>query len=374
MSQNSISLHSCTNRAIIAANTSREIYMKIFKSIGKLLAIVVAAAVALVIVAYFLCLGSNGAYLNEDGSYREVTAKHSFNHIMEHPGLEGLGEEILPLGNDLLRKICGPWKLKIMIPFLGKHEETVVDGLNYAIASAENGNSQFISYYDEAAKAADPAKEDTGLLYYKTAEGAPFFVVAPGGGFTMLGVASSAYPYAKQLQEAGYNVFVLEYRVGVYEGEEDKLPAAADRAVEDMEAAVACLIENAEVLGVSSKDYIVLGSSAGGQVTARYCAEQKYTSMGLPAPAACIMLYPVNCQRYDYTGCTVPMYITVCEDDPQIDVNGLDTAVEAMNAAGLTVSYNKFETGGHSFGIGVGTPAEGWMERALLFVEPYLSD
>ncbi len=45
-----------------------------------------------------------------------------------------------------------------------------------------------------------------------------------------------------------------------------------------------------------------------------------------------------------------------------------------MNAAGLTVSYNKFETGGHSFGIGVGTPAEGWMERALLFVEPYLSD
>lgn len=217
---------------------------------------------------------------------------------MEHPGLEGLGEEILPLGNDLLRKICGPWKLKIMIPFLGKHEETVVDGLNYAIASAENGNSQFISYYDEAAKAADPAKEDTGLLYYKTAEGAPFFVVAPGGGFTMLGVASSAYPYAKQLQEAGYNVFVLEYRVGVYEGEEDKL-LAADRAAEDMEAAVAYLIENAEVLGVSSEDYIVLGSSAGGLVTARYCAEQKYTSMGLPAPAACIMLYPANCQRYD---------------------------------------------------------------------------
>ncbi len=32
------------------------IYMKIFKSIGKLLAIVVAAAVALVIVAYLLCL------------------------------------------------------------------------------------------------------------------------------------------------------------------------------------------------------------------------------------------------------------------------------------------------------------------------------
>ena len=52
----------------------------------------------------------------------------------------------------------------------------------------------------------------------------------------MLCVASSAYPYAKPLQDAGYNVFFLEYRVGVYEGEEDKLPAS-DRAAEDMTAA-----------------------------------------------------------------------------------------------------------------------------------------
>lgn len=53
-------------------------------------------------------------------------------------------------------------------------------------------------------------------------------------------------------------------------------------------------------------------------------------------------------------------------------IAGLDTAVEAMLAAGMTVSYNKFETGGHSFGIGVGTPAEGWLERAIEFTEEYL--
>jgi len=45
--------------------------------------------------------------------------------------------------------------------------------------------------------------------------------------------------------------------------------------------------------------------------------------------------------------------------------------VEAMQAAGVEVSYNKFETGGHSFGIGVGTPAEGWMERSLAYMSPY---
>lgn len=346
--------------------------MKALKIAGKVILIALAAIVVLAIIAYLLLLGSSGPYLNEDGSYREIDAGCSFNYIMNHPGLEGLGEEVLPLGNDLLRTVCGPWKLKVMIPFLGKHEETVVNGLNYAIAAAQTGTAQFISYYDDAAKTADPAKEDTGLLFYKTAEGAPFVVVAPGGGFTMLGVASSAYPYAQPLQEAGYNVFILEYRVGIYEGEEDKIPAS-DRAAEDMVAAVQYILNNAETLGVSAEKYLVLGSSAGGQVTARYCAEREYETLALPAPAACIMLYPANCQRYDYTGCTVPMYITVCQDDPQIDVSGLDLAVDTMHAAGLTVSYNKFETGGHSFGIGVGTPAEGWMERALAFAAPYIA-
>ena len=345
--------------------------MKVLRIIGKVILIALITVIALAIIAYLLLLGKGGKYTNEDGSYKQVDANCSFNYIMNHPGLEGLGEDVLPLGNDLLRTVTGPWKLKIMIPFLGKHEETVVNGLNYAIAARESGVSEFISYYDAADKAADPAKEDTGLLFYKTAEGAPFVVVAPGGGFTMLGVASSAYPYAEPLQKAGYNVFVLEYRVGIYEGEENATPAS-DRAAEDMVAAVQYILANAETLGVSKEDYLVLGSSAGGQVTARYCAEQEYDELGFPAPAACIMLYPANCQRYDYTGCTVPMYITVCQDDPLIDVPGLDTAVAAMEAAGMEVSYNKFATGGHSFGMGVGTPAEGWMERALEFAKPYV--
>ncbi len=343
----------------------------IARIVKKIFLIALVAVVGLVIIAYLLLLGSGGKYTNEDGSYKRIDANCSFNYIMNHPGLEGLGEEVLPLGNDLLRTVTGPWKLKVMIPFLGKHEPTVVDGLNYAIAAAETGTSQFISYYSAEDKAADPAKEDTGLLYYKTAEGAPFVIVAPGGGFTMLGVASSAYPYAQPLQEHGYNVFILEYRVGVYDGEEDKIPAS-DRAAEDMVAAVTYILDNADVLGVSADNYLVLGSSAGGQVTARYCAEREYETLGIPAPAACIMLYPANCQRYSYTGCTVPMYITVCEDDPQINVAGLDAAVAAMEAAGMDVSYNKFATGGHSFGIGVGTPAEGWMERALEFAKPYI--
>jgi len=341
------------------------------KKLGKILLIALLVIVVLVGAAYLCLMGRGGSYTEADGSYKHITANHSFNYIMNHPGLEGLGENVLPLGSELLQKLTGPWKLKIMIPFLGKHEETVVNGLNYAIDCAENGESEFISFYSDAEKAADPAREATGLLAYRTEEGAPFVFICPGGGFTMLGVASSGYPYIEPLREAGYNVFVLKYRVGLREGEEEDKTPAVDRAMEDMNAALAYITEHAAELGVSAEQYLVLGSSAGGQMTARFCAEAAYAETGIAAPTGCIMLYPANCQKYDYTNCETPMYITVCQDDPQINVAGLDEAVEAMQAAGVEVSYNKFETGGHSFGIGVGTPAEGWMERSLAYMSPY---
>ena len=347
--------------------------MPVLKKLLKILLVILLAMAALVGIVYLCLLGRGGDYYSEDGSYTHVNAGNSFNYIMNHPGLEGIGEDILPLGSDLLRTLTGPWKLKIMIPFLGKHEQTVVDALNYAIDCAQKEESSFLSFYSEEDKAADSSKADTGLLMYKTAEDAPFVLICPGGGFTMLGVASSGYPYVEPLREAGYNVFVLKYRVGLREGEEEDKTPAVDRAMEDMHAALAYITQNADALGVNEQKYLLLGSSAGGQLTARYCAEAAYAEYGISAPSGCIMLYPANCQKYDYTHCSTPMYITVCEDDPKIDVAGLDSAVTSMEAAGMEVSYNKFETGGHSFGIGVGTPAEGWMERSLAYMRAYIA-
>ena len=342
------------------------------KKLGKILLIALAVLLGLILLTYLLLCGKGGSYYNEDGSYKHVSASHSFRYIMNHPALGELGENALPLGGKALRTVTSPWKLKIMIPFLGKHEPTVVGGINYTIDMAEAGRTDYVPIYSESEMAANPTKEKAGLFIYRAEdENAPFVVVVPGGGFTMLGVASSAWPYAEPLVEAGYNVFVLKYRVGVYEGETDKIPAS-HRAAEDMAAALACIRSNADAFGIDPDKYLLVGSSAGGQIAARFCAETAFDDT-LPAPAASLLLYPANCERYDYTGCTVPMYITVCQDDPQINVAGLDQAVAAMEAAGLTVSYNKFETGGHSFGLGVGTPAEGWMDRALAFAEAYIS-
>ncbi|MBQ2895241.1 MAG: alpha/beta hydrolase [Oscillospiraceae bacterium] len=345
--------------------------MSILKKVGKSLLILLAVLLVLVVLVYVALLGRGEDYYNADGGYSHIDGKSSFIHIGGHPGLEGLGEDVLPWDGSLLNKVVKPLRLRLLIPFLGKHEATVVDGINYTIDRYSDGSAGFLDYYSESDKAADPSKSDTGLVYYKTAEGAPFVLVVPGGSFTFVGVASSGYPYASHLQDAGYNVFILEYRVGQRSGEENK-DAAMDRAGEDMLSALDYILAHADELGVSAEKYLLLGSSAGRQMTVRYCAEGHYAQRGLPAPSGCIMLYPANCQKYDYTGCTIPMYITACADDPQIDVPGLDRAVEAMEAAGMTVSYNRFETGGHSFGVGVGTPAEGWLERSCAFMEPYV--
>ena len=345
--------------------------MNILKKLLKIFLIILAAALLLVLAAYLCLLGRSGDYTDESGSYTHIDSRNSFTYICAHPGLAGLGEDVLPWDGSMLNTLVRPLKLKLLIPFLGKHEETVVDSINYTIDRYEDGSAEFLSYYSEAEIAADPSKTDTGLLYYHTADGAPFVVICPGGSFTFVGVVSSGYPYVQTLQDAGYNVFILEYRVGARDGEDDKTPSV-DRASEDLLSAVMYILSHAGELAVSSADYLVLGSSAGGQLTARYCAEGNFAALGLPAPAGCIMLYPANCQKYDYSGCSVPMFITVCADDPQINVAGLDTAVAAMEAAGMAVSYTKFETGGHSFGLGVGTPAEGWLERAIAWMEPYV--
>lgn len=345
--------------------------MKVLKKILKIILIAIVAVLLLLLLAYICLLGKGGDYTDKTGTYTHIDGKSSFSHICAHPGLEGLGEDVLPWDGSLLNTVVKPLKLKLLIPFLGKHEATVVDSINYTIDRYEDGSAAFLRYYSQADIEADSSKQDTGLVYYHTADDAPFVVICPGGSFTFIGVASSGYPYVETLQEAGYNVFILEYRVGAREGEEDKTPSV-DRASEDMLAAVEYILANADELGVSAEKYLVLGSSAGGQLTARYCAEGKYTDLGLPSPTGCIMLYPANCQKYDYADCDVPMFITVCADDPQINVEGLDTAVEAMKADGLEVSYTKFETGGHSFGLGIGTPAEGWLDRAIEWMAPYV--
>ena len=91
---------------------------------------------------------------------------------------------------------------------------STVSALNRLIDDAGQGRPIFFDIYTEAEKREQPAKAHTGLFFYRGQPGAPFAIIAPGGGFAYVGSVHEGFPYAAEISKAGFNAFVLKYRAG----------------------------------------------------------------------------------------------------------------------------------------------------------------
>lgn len=67
----------------------------------------------------------------------------------------------------------------------GIDPDKTVEIANYMKDHAEVGETIFYDIYTAEEKAADPAKEDTGLFFFKGDPGARFAVCNAGGGFAL---------------------------------------------------------------------------------------------------------------------------------------------------------------------------------------------
>ena len=90
----------------------------------------------------------------------------------------------------------------------------VVSSLNRMIDDASAGRTVFYDIYTDAQKQAEPSRKNTGLFFFRGRPGAPFAVVAPGGGFSYVASVHEGFPYAVEISNRGYNAFVLKYRAG----------------------------------------------------------------------------------------------------------------------------------------------------------------
>ena len=70
------------------------------------------------------------------------------------------------------------------------------------------------SFYTETQQKQEPARKNTGLFFFRGRTGAPFAVIAPGGGFSYVGSVHEGFPYAEAISSKGYNAFVIRYRAG----------------------------------------------------------------------------------------------------------------------------------------------------------------
>lgn len=201
-----------------------------------------------------------------------------------------------------------------------------------------------------------PLGQDSGLFFFRGEKGAKFAVCCAGGGFAYVGAIHDSFPHALELSKRGYNAFALIYR------------PEAKTACEDLAQAIAFIHDNAKELGVDVKGYSLWGGSAGARMAAWLGAygTESFGQKAYPRPSAVIMQYT---GLTEVTGHEPPTYNCVGTNDGIASYRVMQRRIDALKARGIDAMIDVFPGLPHGFGLGEGTIAEGWINRAIKFWE-----
>lgn len=274
--------------------------------------------------------------------------------VMRDPAFGDYGHLIFPvdiaISEDLELKDVEdilPWYSEV-------NPKKTVEIVNYMKDRVTDGEQIFYDIYSEEEKEGDPAKEDTGLFFFRGDPGAKTAIVNAGGGFMYVAAMHDSFPQALELAKNGYNAFALIYRPG------------ADTACEDLARAIAYLHEHAQELQIDMTDYSLWGGSAGARMAAwlgsygtAYFGEEEY-----PAPAAVIMQYT---GLSSVTGQEPPTYACVGTSDYIASYESMEQYISRLRRNGTNAEIEVFTGLSHGFGLGEGTVADGWINRAMDF-------
>ena len=282
--------------------------------------------------------------------------------ILGHPSFTGVARHVLPWDGrayDANMKIID---IGGLLPYHTHVEPSVVvGGLNRIIADANDGKIVFFDIYTDAMKQADPTRQNTGLFFLRGRPGAPFAVIAPGGGFAYVGSVHEGFPYAVEINRQGYNAFVLKYRTG----------QGGAVANEDLAAALNFIMRNAKDLDVSTGNYSLWGSSAGARMAASIGSHGavRFGGDAVAKPAAVVMAYTAHS---DTSSDEPPTFVLVGDRDGIAPASAMERRVSALRGASTPVDYRVYKDLGHGFGTGVGTSAQGWIGDAVRFWERFM--
>ena len=282
--------------------------------------------------------------------------------ILHHPAFAEFGRLLLPWDG---RSYDEDLRLRDIGSLLPYHShvspQLVVSALNDMIEDARNGRTIFYDIYSDAQMRDEPARAFTGLFFFRGSPGAPFAIIAPGGGFSYVGSVHEGFPHAVEISKKGYNAFVLKYRAG----------HGGTVATQDLAAAISYVLRHADGLGVSTDTYSLWGSSAGARMVAAIGTSgvAAYGGDDLPKPAAVIMAYTAHS---DHSSADPPTFVVVGENDGIAPPATMERRVAALRQVGVEVEYHKYKGLGHGFGLGSGTSGEGWIHDAIRFWEKFM--
>ncbi len=277
---------------------------------------------------------------------------------------------------------------------IGWSPEGIINGLNFYAEANSQGRTRIHFVYDES-EIDDPLKRDVNLMQIipegELDRSKPAIVLSAGGAYNSVCTMVEAMPAARHFTEAGYQVFMLTYRVGC--------DMATPKAIDDLARAVKYLIDNKEELTIDPDNICFGGFSAGANLISNWgCTNIGYKKYGLPKPKAMFPVYTFidlkSESKRDEKGGLVPMmfgpdymdhieeynvvdhidadyppcYIVCGKDDTTVPCANSEMMKERLDAAGVPAVLNEGEHAQHGFGDGTGTDVEGWPERAMEFV------
>ncbi len=274
--------------------------------------------------------------------------------VIGYENFRGFGRLIFPVD----RNVDGNLTLKnlgdILIWYSHVKPQTTVEFVNCMKEKADAGEKIFYDIYTDAEKISDPRKRNTGLFFFRGEPGAQFAICNAGGGFYYVGAMHDSFPHALYLSRKGYNAFALIYRPD------------AQTACEDLARAIAFIHEHAAELQVDVKNYSLWGGSAGARMAAwlgsfgtEHFGEKKY-----PRPAAVVMQYT---GLSEVCGNEPPTYNCVGTSDGIASWRTMERRIKKIRANGTNAEIEIFNGLPHGFGLGEGTVAQGWIDRAVTF-------
>ena len=272
--------------------------------------------------------------------------------------------------------------------------ESMVYGLQRVTELASQGPILYDVYSPEEI-AEDPTRKDVKVWFMPACEqpsDKPFVLCYAGGAYQFICSDVEAFPTAARLNELGYNVFVPTYRVGI--------PNLMPKPIEDIAATLQFIYTHKDTFGIRNDHYIVNGYSAGANLTCNWgLSSIGYAKYSMPKPTALLPIYPVttweantpeslqfflgvmlgqgstaeDAADYDIvktmTADYPPCYIVHAKDDHTVPFENSVLLKQKLDALHIPAVLELVESGDHGFGDGRGTPAEGWVDRSIAFVE-----
>lgn len=292
-------------------------------------------------------------------------------------GLDPGNKSATSLGNILDK--TPPWK-----------HGNMLYGMERMLSLVSSSDRFCIELYTEAEKADDKSCKGTALYYFPTDKtGAPFVLICPGGAYAVVESTVEGFPVAARLNEMGYNAFVLCYRTGIN---------TLGRAKEDLMRALEIIFKKAHKLGVSTKDYAVMGFSAGGHLASLCLTDRlNFEKSCLPRPKTAMLCYPLTnftngpfiikvCKicafgffaskkkiAADYVPGQIlqnapSVYMWQTKDDEAVPFEHNSVVLaKSLKNKGIRFMFRTVDHGPHGMGIAQDSGAYDWLDEAVAF-------